>query len=231
MNHFSYFSEIEEAFIRRRGRHLLLSPLDWSLIEKWKEAGIPLRIVLRAVSSVFDRLEAEPGRRASVRSLSFCEDAVEAEYKQWLESRAGGATEGGNIEHTSDGKSEVAAQMVPEQIESRLNAVRAARCGVENEVAGALDAILAQLADLKLRSAPESELEEELSRMDELVNDALMRDLAKGSASAVKTELEQTLSRNSAAMDKCDYARTLDLLVRKRIREESGIPLLGLYRL
>ena len=43
MNYFNYFSEIEELFIRRRGRNLLLSPLDWALIESWQEREVPLQ--------------------------------------------------------------------------------------------------------------------------------------------------------------------------------------------
>jgi len=47
-NYFNYFTEIEEHFQRRRGTLLLLSPLDWALMETWKDAGIPLEAVLRA---------------------------------------------------------------------------------------------------------------------------------------------------------------------------------------
>ena len=46
-NYFNYFTEIEEHFQRRRGTTLLLSTLDWALIETWKDAGIPLEAVLR----------------------------------------------------------------------------------------------------------------------------------------------------------------------------------------
>ena len=41
-NYFNYFTEIEERYQRRRGAGLLLSTLDWALIETWKDAGIPL---------------------------------------------------------------------------------------------------------------------------------------------------------------------------------------------
>src|SRR4051812_29211234 len=54
LNYFNYFTEIEDTFIRRRNKHLFLSPLDWALIEGWQERGIPLHIVIRSVESVFD---------------------------------------------------------------------------------------------------------------------------------------------------------------------------------
>ena len=44
MNYFNYFTEIEDAFVRRRGKHLLLSPMDWALIESWKELKVPLHV-------------------------------------------------------------------------------------------------------------------------------------------------------------------------------------------
>ena len=47
LNYFSYFSEIEDTFVRRRGKHLMLSPMDWALIESWKERGVPLHVALR----------------------------------------------------------------------------------------------------------------------------------------------------------------------------------------
>ena len=46
MNYFNYFTEIEDTFVRRRGKHLHLSPMDWALIESWKETGVPLHIAL-----------------------------------------------------------------------------------------------------------------------------------------------------------------------------------------
>jgi hypothetical protein len=36
-NYFNYFTEIEEHFQRRRGSLLLLSTIDWALIETWRE--------------------------------------------------------------------------------------------------------------------------------------------------------------------------------------------------
>ncbi len=59
-NYFNYFTEIEEQFQRRRGGILLLSTLDWALIETWKDAGIPLEAVLRGIDAAFERYEKRP---------------------------------------------------------------------------------------------------------------------------------------------------------------------------
>ncbi len=46
-NYFNFFTEIEEYFWRKRGAHLLVSPMDWAIMETWQKAGIPLAAVKR----------------------------------------------------------------------------------------------------------------------------------------------------------------------------------------
>lgn len=78
--------------MRRRGRNLLLSPLDWALIEAWKERGVPLFIVLRAIEMVFDQVQARDEvavRKRPIKSLLYCRDEVEAQYAVWLEAQVG----------------------------------------------------------------------------------------------------------------------------------------------
>ncbi|MDQ3907827.1 MAG: hypothetical protein M3268_05735, partial [Acidobacteriota bacterium] len=88
MNYFNYFTEIEDAFIRRRGRHLLLSPMDWALIESWKEMGVPLHVALRGIEKSFDSFESKP-RRRTVKSLLYCQEEVEAQFAEWRERQTG----------------------------------------------------------------------------------------------------------------------------------------------
>src|SRR5690348_2523703 len=81
-NYFNYFTEIEEHFQRARGTHLfLLSPLDWALIESWKNAGIPLEAVLRGIDAAFEKWRARPARARihAVNSVAYCAQAIAAE--------------------------------------------------------------------------------------------------------------------------------------------------------
>jgi hypothetical protein len=76
-NYFNYFTEIEEHFQRARGTGLfLLSPLDWALIETWKNAGIPLEAVLRGIDSAFEKWHARKLKYREVNSLAFCAQAI-----------------------------------------------------------------------------------------------------------------------------------------------------------
>lgn len=79
-NYFGYFTEIEEHFQRQRGTGLfLLSPLDWALIETWKNADIPLEAVLRGIESAFEKWHVKKVKGRQVNSLAYCAQAVHEE--------------------------------------------------------------------------------------------------------------------------------------------------------
>jgi hypothetical protein len=76
-NYFNYFTEIEEHFQRARGTSLfLLSPLDWALIETWKNAGVPLEAVLRGIDAAFEKWRTRKNKLQNVNSLAYCSQAV-----------------------------------------------------------------------------------------------------------------------------------------------------------
>jgi hypothetical protein len=90
-NYFNYFTEIEERFQQRRGALLLLSTLDWALIETWREAGIPLEAALRGIDAAFDKYEARQkrGRMRRVNGLAWCAQAVMEAAEELREAAAG----------------------------------------------------------------------------------------------------------------------------------------------
>jgi hypothetical protein len=93
LNYFNYFTEIEERFQQRRGSLLLLSTLDWALIETWREAGIPLEAALRGIDAAFDKYEARQ-KRARIRrinGLAWCAQAVMEAAIELNEAAAGTA--------------------------------------------------------------------------------------------------------------------------------------------
>jgi hypothetical protein len=93
MNYYNYFTEIEEHFVRRRGKHLLISPMDWGLISAWRDAGVPLQVALRGIDIAMDTFFAQPRKNAKVNSLCYCHDSVMTEYANHLESHVGEASE------------------------------------------------------------------------------------------------------------------------------------------
>ncbi len=93
-NYFNYFTEIEERFQKRRGSILLLSTLDWALIETWREAGVPLDAVLRGIDSAFDKYEQrlKKGRMRRINGLAWCTQAVMEAAEELREASTGTAS-------------------------------------------------------------------------------------------------------------------------------------------
>ena len=89
-NYFNYFTEVEEHFIRKRQKHLLVPPLDWCLIELWKESGIPIHVVIRGIDRSF---ETARSRRTSPRSLSYCHPAVTQAFEEHQRAMVGSGEE------------------------------------------------------------------------------------------------------------------------------------------
>jgi len=89
-NYFNYFTEIEEHFQRARGTSLfLLSPVDWALIETWKNSGVPLEAVLRGIDVAFEKWRAKRSRTQMVNALAFCTQPVMAEAQRLADSAQG----------------------------------------------------------------------------------------------------------------------------------------------
>ena len=100
-NYFNYFTEIEERFQQRRGSVLLLSTLDWALIETWREAGIPLAAALRGIDAAFDKYEARQkrARMQRINGLAWCAQAVMQAATELHEAATGsGPVEGSAAE-------------------------------------------------------------------------------------------------------------------------------------
>ena len=86
-NYFNYFTEIEEYFTRKRGKNLLVSPLDWCLIELWKENGVPLHIVLRGIDRSFE--SAAKRAKKPPTTLHYCHPAVMEAFEEYQEGAVG----------------------------------------------------------------------------------------------------------------------------------------------
>jgi hypothetical protein len=96
-NYFNYFTEIEQYFWQKRGANLLISPLDWAVLETWQKAGIPLAAVLKGIDRAFESYSRSKRGAAgrSLKSLTYCVDAVTEAAIELREARAGAGPEPG----------------------------------------------------------------------------------------------------------------------------------------
>ena len=94
-NYFNYFTEIEEYFWKKRGAHLLVSPLDWAIMETWQKAGVPLEAVLKGIDRAFESYSrSRRGAGKPLKSLAYCTDAVLDAAQESQEAAAGAAPSG-----------------------------------------------------------------------------------------------------------------------------------------
>jgi hypothetical protein len=253
LNYFNYFTEIEDTFIRRRGKHLLLSPMDWALIESWKQRGVPLHVALRGIEQAFDSFEARP-RRRSVKSLLYCEEEVEAQYAEWRERQQGARTiepeNGASVEANGQNGAGAAADEnagLPfpraaikahlAECRAQLNQAHVRRSATSrDELCEALARAATRLAELEadfVRSArPNAEqLEAALTDLDALLERAITAHLPAEQVSARRKQAEEQLRPYRARMTRETFAQTRDNLLAKLLREDCGVPRLSLFYL
>jgi hypothetical protein len=231
LNYFNYFTEIEDAFVRRRGKHLFLSPLDWALMETWKQQGIPLHIVLRGVERSFDSYESRP-RKRSVKTLLYCQEEVEAQYAEWVEGRVGVSeqTEGAESEKTPFSFTAVTEHL--QRCHSEV--LRLSQARKEDDLsealaraAGLLHEIHADVAENALLDT--RRLEDSLTGLERMLNDAMLAVIAASELDRLKGEIKDQLKPYRSQMEAAVYKQTFDNLLLKRLREQFGVPRLSLF--
>ena len=225
MNYYNYFTEIEETFVRRRGKNLLLSPLDWALIESWQERGIPLHVVLRAIESVFDVFDKQPLRPRTIKSLLYCREEIEAQYSEWAAAQVGSGGADGK-ETISDGHSrEEISAFIADAI-AKLRHLDAPELKEDYERAcSRLDELNASLPD-------DTELiEKTLYETEKFIDRALLTNFNSEHLTKLKKEVAAQLKTYKSGMEPEVYKNTFELMLLKRLREESGVPRLSLFYL
>ena len=236
MNYFNYFTEIEDAFVRRRGKHLFLSPLDWALMETWKQQDVPLHIVLRGIERSFDSYESKP-RKRSVKSLLYCQEEVEAQYAEWLEARVGAN------EATEPTQPETGTSFSFDSVLEHLNRCRKSlsdihsrrRERVEDNLTEAVQRAIVILdeihADFDPATFDSKRLEDSLTGLERMLHDSVMGIISEGELKEIKIELAKQLKPYRSHMDASAYQQTLNNLLLKRLGEKFEIPRLSLFYL
>jgi len=233
LNYFNYFTEIEDAFVRRRGKHLFLSPMDWALMESWKQREIPLHLVLRAIERSFDSFEARP-RKRSVKTLLYCQEEVEAQFAEWVESRVGA----NEVEETEESSAHFSASAVSQHLTQKKDALRSLanlNSGSDPQFSETLTRAIDRLTELEHDLAGGGvlnarRLEDSLTSVERMLNDALLSN-PRAEVETVTAELKAELKSYRSQMDKPAYEQMLANLLMKRLRDKMGIPRLSLFYL
>jgi hypothetical protein len=224
LNYYNYFTEIEDTFIRRRGKNLLLSPIDWAMMETWQERGIPLHIVLRGIESVFDHFDKNP-RPRTIKGLLFCREEIEAQFAEWTVSQIGKS----DTPSASSEDNPLSLSAIAEHIAGIIDKLR--QVSVES-LSEDIERAIARLKELKTNIAADPEqIDKSLSDIENFLDHALLSNLDKEHLKQIEKEIAGQMRAYKADMEKEAYDTTFRLMLLKRLREDLGIPRMSLFYL
>jgi len=218
-NYFNYFTEIEEQFQRSRNTSLfLLSPLDWALIETWKDTGVPLEAVLRGIEAAFEKWRAKQKGQRLVNSLAYCAQAVQEE----AQAIAGASAS----RQQKPAKAPFELQDLRAYFERNADALRD-RAGFE-EIIISLEKLT---AELEIHFTDLESLEQRLSVLEERMTAlARTRQTEQQQLQARKT-LDASLRPYRGKMTADQLAMLERQYLERALLESAGLPRLSLFYL
>lgn len=230
INYFEYFSEIEERFTARRGSLLLLSTLDWALIETWRDAGIPLVAVLRGIDQAFDNYEArktKAGRKLTkVNGLAWCAQAVMEAAAEMAEASIGGrAPEAGPAPETG-----FEVDRVSRYLETNATLLSHAAQSEADPVAVTAQR-LRELATSLRSGAPVAldELDRTLTVLEEKLQAGLLASVPEAELLLVREAAERELAPYRGRLGAVQMRQLREQFVQKRLLETRNLPRLSIF--
>ncbi len=226
-NYFNYFTEIEEHFQRRRGTLLILSPLDWALMETWKDAGIPLEAVLRGIDTTFDKWERRPSRTRKVNGLAFCSQEVLASVEEMKEAAVGAASPEKEKRDSGLDQSAVVEYLTRNAGQLLQLQLPATAQSLAVETA----ATLRSLAESLTGNAPigMEDLERRLTVSEEKLFGALLTTTPDEDLYRVRSDADRDLAPYRRKMSAPQIEQLQKQYIHKRLLEQYRVPRLSLF--
>jgi hypothetical protein len=244
MNYFHYFSEIEERFQRRRGSILMLSTLDWALIETWRDAGVPLEAVLRGIDDAFDKYDAKLAtsktRTRKVNGLAWCAQAVMQATEEMQEAATGMA----KPEPSEPQESGFESERVARFLEQNAAAIAATNAGATSAGAGAphLDSemwastasstatrLRELAATMRLSPLPLDDLDRTLTVLEEKLFATLLSTTPEDELVELRAQADGELAPYRSKMSAVQTRQIQQQFLHKRLLQSRNIPRLSLF--
>jgi hypothetical protein len=228
-NYFNYFTEIEEHFQRRRGSLLLLSTLDWALIETWREAGVPLEAVLRGIDAAFEKYDARKShaRVRKVNGLAYCTQEVMSAVEDMKEASIGAAP----AKQSEESAPGFEAERIAAHLESCARELQAAK--LADPVRLALDEMVRRLRELaaQIQAALPNleELERTLTVMEEKLFATLLTTTPEADLLSVREQAARELAPYRRRMQAVQIRQIEQQFLHKRLLEKYKLPRLSLF--
>jgi hypothetical protein len=214
INYFNYFTEIEEHFQRARGTSLfLLSPLDWALIESWKNAEVPLEAVMRGIDAAFEKWRSRKVKTQMVNSLAFCAQAVlkEAQIMSGAERPR---------------REAAPAPFTVDELRNYLEANAASLPAEHHETAASLRRLA---SEVEQHHADLEGLEQHLTVLEEKMLAAARTRLSEEAMLESRRELDRQLRPYRGKMTADQLAMLEKQFLERTILEKAALPRLSLF--
>ncbi len=220
-NYFNYFTEVEEHFVRKRGKNLLVSPLDWCLIELWRDSGIPLHIVLRGIERSFESVQKRQKRAPN--TLFYCHQAILEAFEEYNQAMLGTSPQAGEAEAASLSSGD------PSQLEAVLNYLqelenflKANSGGVFERSSGRVAALKSEL--LSAQSADFRVLDRDLAQIGVMLAEALKEEMGSEKVKELGGEVRQEMKIYRKRLSKEMYQRLEKTYLDRKILALHGLP-------
>jgi hypothetical protein len=233
-NYFNYFTEIEAYFWKKRGAHLLVSPLDWAIMEAWQKAGVPLEAVLKGIDNAFESYQrSRRGANKPLKSLAYCTDAVLEAAEEQVEAAAGSGPK--SVQAAT--KDVFSREELKAYFAKNIQALKRATAPNASQRAGMSDR-LSEIAEslessVTLLDSPSTldleDLERRLTILDEKLHAVLTTYGTEEVMLKIRREVDGQLAMYRRKMKAEQLAMVEKQYVHKRLLEEFGLPRLSLY--
>jgi hypothetical protein len=239
MNYFNYFTEIEDRFQQRRGALLMLSTLDWALIETWREAGIPLEAVLRGIDAAFDKYDKQKAsagarRQRKVNGLAWCAQAVLEAVEQSREAAIGSAPAAAEPRDSGFEAARIARYLSRNAalLEAAARELPVPANASAAETAARLRTIAAELTSSALAAVASHSIEDTdrtLTVLEEKLLSSLLAAAPEEQLVALRAQADRELAPYRGKMQAVQIRQVQQQFLQKRLLEAYRLPRLSLF--
>lgn len=242
MNYYNYFTEIEEHFVKRRGKHLLVSPLDWGLIAAWRDAGVPLQVAIRGIDIAMDGFFSRQRRGSSkINSLCYCHDSVMEEFARHRESRIGESRDRDGLpefESSLDAQDESEVAEAARYLSAIIHEIKnlSAKQSLSAAALEGVRRVQARLEEMlqSLQAGDQTgleALERDLGIVDEILVEALLSGISEEQTAEWDKEARAELKVYRKKLPKELYAKIYGNFMRSKVHGNFDIREFSLFRL
>ncbi len=234
-NYFNYFTEIEEYFWKKRGANLLVSPLDWAIMETWQQAGVPLEAALKGIDRAFESHARSRRGGKPMKSLAYCTDAVLEVAQEAQEAAAGGHPTGSDKKQAEPFSRDALRDFFAKNLSQLQNAASSGTTS-QPELASRLKECAASLSQCSaILDSPAAldleDLERRLTVLDDKIQASLLQHAGEELLLRLRREVDGQLALYRGKMRPEQIALVERQYLHKRLLEEFRLPRLSLFYL